>query len=95
MWADDLAAGFAAWGHADLDYGTRVTKGWAMTRLDHALLAVAAYLVLVAVGVARRPANWRTLSESSGANKPKSIGEVLTQGDPVRIAQLIYNITQV
>jgi hypothetical protein len=88
-----VAIALAAWGHPTLDYPARATKGWAMTRLDHALLVVGAYLLLVLVGYAMRPSNWRQLSEASGA-KPASLLKLFLN-EPIRVFQLVYNTTQV
>ena len=92
---ENITATLAAWAHPELDLAARPTKDWPLMRTDTALLTTAAYLVLVAVGLALRPSNWRdAVSTEPRAKKDVSIGALLTK-DPIRLLQIIYNSTQV
>jgi len=79
------------WANPNLDYDSRITKGWPMVQLHLALAVVAAYLVLVAVGLYRMPPNWKPSSEP----KVKTHWLENFKKEPIRIFQAVYNLVQV
>lgn len=50
QWADAQARAIVAWSNPSLDYDKRANVGWALTRLDHALVLLALYLLLIVYG---------------------------------------------
>ena len=60
------------------------------------MYAVGAYLLLVAVGLLLRPSNWKSAGGDKEAPKTEKASVLKTLfSEPIRIFQLIYNLTQV
>ncbi len=59
------------------------------------LYATVGYLLFVAIALLYRPSNWKT-APAPASKKTKDGGLLaLLIADPLRIAQIIYNVTQV
>lgn len=88
---EEAQRSFITFQNPALDYDTRVVKGWPLVTLDSALYAVAAYLVMVAIGLSQIPAGWKPPAE-----KPAK-GDWLTafRKEPIRVFQAVYNLSQV
>lgn len=72
-----------------------VTAGWAFTRLDHALLALAPYLLVIIAGIIRYE---KPKPRGKGPKKEadtRSFGEVLSSLEPLKLLMLLYNVVQV
>ncbi len=89
--ADVFARHITGWANPDMKYEDRLTKNWPMVRLDHAAFALAAYTVIVIVGLLRKPRGWKPSAE------PKQKANWLDnfKNEPIRIFQAFYNLTQV
>lgn len=87
------------WMNPDLPVEERITKGWFMTGLDEMLYAVAAYAVIVLVGMAIMPKAEPKKAEAEGEEKPKEKKKVDVLADfraePIKAFQAIYNLVQV
>jgi hypothetical protein len=68
-----------------------------MTRLDHALYAVAAYMVVVLVGVIMCKQGDVAKGAAEGGAKDKSSKTAwqMIKEEPIRLVQLTYNLSQV
>lgn len=95
---DGFFADVAAIAVPSFDYRNRFTQHWFGMPVPHMLLGVAAYAVVIGVGLARRPANWRTAPAEprtdAAAKKAASLGDMWAK-DKVRVAQIVYNSLQV
>jgi hypothetical protein len=99
--AAGLAIGQAA--NPTINIAERATKGWALTELHEAVLVMAAYAVLVAIGIMMRPSDNGEGNAAKGGSKPKKSGplswvQVADKfgAQPVTMTlSLVYNITQV
>lgn len=89
--AGALAKQVCDWANPALPYASRVTAGWPMTGLDKAILVLAAYAVLVAIGFARIPKGWKPEAEK----KKKEHWLENFKNEPIRIFQALYNLVQV
>jgi hypothetical protein len=87
-WAADAERYIADVAHPGFDFDHRATKGWLLTRLDHMLIVLGAYAVLVIVGMARY---------TPPKKEEKSQESVIAsfQKEPIKVLQVIYNLVQV
>ena len=76
----------AAWAAPGLAYDSRVSKDWMFMSSDAMLAGTALYLAIVAVGVAKRPANWRVMPPSRCG---RSLLSLIPPPLPPRVAALL------
>ena len=88
-WAGEQERTVALLAHPGFPYDTRPTQGWPLTRLSAALAISAAYVVLLAYGVAvRKPA--------AKAVKEVEVGVLASIArEPIKALQIVYNAVQV
>jgi elongation of very long chain fatty acids protein 4 len=93
-WSGDVGAKVLHWFNPDMTHF--VTKGWAFTHLGDALLAMAAYAVVVLVGVVMQACRKTTDKSSAKSQKVEkvSVGESFRR-EPIKYLQVVYNLTQV
>lgn len=91
-WAFATERSLATWLNPSMDFDARVTKGWALTRLDHVIYVLLAYAVVVAIGLARYTPPKEEVKKEKG-NKGSLIQ--LFAAEPIKILQVVYNLTQV
>ena len=95
-WAAGASRDVVAWANPAMGASVAPpTAGWAFTRLDHALLAVAAYGCVVAVGLLRYSRAPRGGAAGEASLKRKlTLGEAF-RAEPIRVLQVLYNAAQV
>lgn len=88
VWAGVVERDVALLAHPGFPYDTRPTQGWPLTRLSAALTISAAYIVLLAYGVAvRKPA--------AKAAKEADVGVLAgIAKEPIKALQIVYNAVQ-
>lgn len=82
QWAGSAERSLVAYFHPGFDYDARVTKGWPMTQLDSALYALAAYGVLVLVGLILRASSSPATGKAAvdKAKKEPTVAESFSAG---------------
>jgi len=95
--SDAWERAIAEWLHPGFDYDNRVTRGWAFTRLDHALAAVGVYSLIIVWGLLRRATDPARLAgtEAAAAVPARKESKFALPRDPIRWLQVVYNIVQV
>jgi elongation of very long chain fatty acids protein 4 len=73
---------------------TPPTAGWAFVKLEHALLVVVAYCVLVTIGLVQYSRQPRASGAAAEKKKQTSLSAAFA-AEPIRFVQLIYNTAQV
>jgi hypothetical protein len=88
LWAAGTEKAIAELANPGVDFESRVTKGWLLTRLDHALIVLACYAILVVVGIIR-------YTPPKKEEKTKETFYESIQREPIKILQIVYNLVQV
>jgi hypothetical protein len=104
VWSRALATEIASVANPALDLSKRATKGWVMTELDDALLAVGAYAIIVIIGMILMDNTDSGKSKDKSAKDEPPPSSSLSWSEVARrfaekpfmmTAKMIYNTTQV
>ena len=93
QWAASTERSIVEAVHPGFDYTGRVTAGWPMTRLDHALYALAAYGILVSFGLVARASSKKVVLEKPTKQTP-GLSESFSS-EPIKYLIVVYNAVQV
>ena len=91
--ADVFAALVPEMDEAAID--ARPAKGWAFASLEHALVPLAVYAIIVLAGIIRFATCGPKAKSASGSKQARQSKCVQLISSPLRILMLVYNVVQV